>query len=348
MRQAHERDPENAQARANLALALSELAQFYDDQRGDPRTARKHFLEVLKLREGLAADPANVTAQRDVAVTYLKLGRLAMRGMDRAGAHDWHQKACRRLELAAQADADNSELQRYLALANAVLGDLTADTDPKAARPYYRRALRLRRPLEEGDPNNLWARAEVADTHARLVVLYVRQRDEGRARTHALEAARRLETLPLDPKDLPVRIPRSITCNHLALFLADCTDPAHREPRRAVKLAEQAVALAPKFGTYRSTLGVAHYRAGNATAALEQFDQAKGLRVDGCKEWLFRALAHARLKELEEARRWFDRAERWLDAHPQMSADLTRLRDEAAATLGSAGPPKKEPKPADK
>src|SRR5262249_10976986 len=68
--------------------------------------------------------------------------------------------------------------------------------------------------------------------------------------------------------------------NHCAWLLASAPDAKLRNPGEAVKLAQKAVELAPKVGTYWNTLGVAHYRAGdwkNAFVALEKsMDLCKG------------------------------------------------------------------------
>src|SRR5438477_539797 len=49
--------------------------------------------------------------------------------------------------------------------------------------------------------------------------------------------------------------------NALAWLLATCPEAKRRDPNRAVKLAQQAVQLAPKDANCWGTLGTAHYRA---------------------------------------------------------------------------------------
>jgi hypothetical protein len=51
-------------------------------------------------------------------------------------------------------------------------------------------------------------------------------------------------------------------------------------------------------------------------------------------DWLFLALAHAKLGRPDEARRWYDRAARRMDAPPPRDAALGLLRAEAASLLG--------------
>jgi tetratricopeptide (TPR) repeat protein len=52
----------------------------------------------------------------------------------------------------------------------------------------------------------------------------------------------------------------------LARLLVTCSDTKIRNASRAVELAEKAVELAPNAGHFWNTLGVAHYRSGDASA----------------------------------------------------------------------------------
>src|SRR5262249_20378251 len=57
--------------------------------------------------------------------------------------------------------------------------------------------------------------------------------------------------------------------NDLAWLLATCPQPELREPARAVELASKAVDLAPLAGGSWNTLGVANFRVGDWTSAIE-------------------------------------------------------------------------------
>src|SRR5262249_5099711 len=69
--------------------------------------------------------------------------------------------------------------------------------------------------------------------------------------------------------------------NQLAWSLATCPDPKFRDPRRAVRLAQQATRHTPPpnmtGGSYWHTLGVACYRAGNWKQTLEALE--KGFKL---------------------------------------------------------------------
>jgi hypothetical protein len=67
-------------------------------------------------------------------------------------------------------------------------------------------------------------------------------------------------------------------------------------------------------------------------------DESVRLRKGGdAFDWLYLALAHAKLGRPDEARRWYDRAARWMDTAPPRDAALRLLRAEAAGLLGLAG-----------
>src|SRR5262245_26780695 len=132
----------------------------------------------------------------------------------------------------------------------------------------------------------------------------------------------------LDPKDAGCR-------NKLAWLLATLADPSLRNPTHAVELAKEAVALAPKVGTFWNTLGAAHYRAGNWAEAVAALDRSMKLSNGGDGfDWFFLAMAHWQLDNEEEARKWYDQAVRWMDKEAPQSEDLRRFRAEASELLG--------------
>jgi WD40 repeat protein len=130
-------------------------------------------------------------------------------------------------------------------------------------------------------------------------------------------------------------------CNDLAWRLATCAEPHLRNPARALELARRAVTLAPDEGDFWNTLGAAHYRAGNWTAAAAALHKSIDLRRGGNSfDWFFLALAQWQLGQKDEARKRYDQAVAWMTKYAPHDEDLTRVRAEAAELLGIA---KKEP-----
>jgi serine/threonine protein kinase len=134
--------------------------------------------------------------------------------------------------------------------------------------------------------------------------------------------------------------------NNLAWFLATCPAPSLRDGKRAQALARQAVGRAPQVGPYWSTLGAAHYRAGDGKAAVTALQQAMKLQAGGnIFDWFFLAMAHWQLGARAEAYLWYDRAARALEKARPGHPELQRFRAEAAALLGL--PPPARPGPAE-
>jgi tetratricopeptide (TPR) repeat protein len=130
--------------------------------------------------------------------------------------------------------------------------------------------------------------------------------------------------------------------NELAWFLAACPDEQFRNPKEAVELAEKAVKTSPTFGVYWRTLGVARYRAGDARGAVAALEKSLELGINtfgnrnrpDSSEWFFLAMAHWRLGDKEQARKWYDKAVEWTDKNRPKDPKLLRFRAEAADLLG--------------
>lgn len=118
----------------------------------------------------------------------------------------------------------------------------------------------------------------------------------------------------------------------LALFLATSPDPKYRDPRLAVELATKAVEADSRKGVYWGALGVAHYRAGNWQDAVRAIDKASTLRSGG-DVLLFRAMAHWKLDEKDEARKWYEQGVQWIEKHAPKDEAMRRIRAEAEEIL---------------
>src|SRR5205085_6368163 len=107
-------------------------------------------------------------------------------------------------------------------------------------------------------------------------------------------------------------------------------DPNFRDPKLDVELAMKAVELDPTNPACPSTLGAAQYRAGDWKAAITALEKSLELRKGGdATEWFFLAMAHWQLGEIEEARKWYDRAIAWMDKNNPKDEELRCFRDEA-------------------
>ena len=131
--------------------------------------------------------------------------------------------------------------------------------------------------------------------------------------------------------------------NNLAWLLVTCPDEALRDPRRAIELCGRALESNPDDAKLWNTLGLAHYRAGDWQAAIAALSKACELGNGGIAfDWYFLAMAHCRLGQVDDARKWHQQAVEWEEKHGpllatnrQVADELRRFRTEAEELLGS-------------
>jgi tetratricopeptide (TPR) repeat protein len=111
--------------------------------------------------------------------------------------------------------------------------------------------------------------------------------------------------------------------------------PELRDPVLAIQLAERAVELAWRQGECWNMLGMARYRAGDWTGAIEALNKSVELRDGGdASDWLFLAMSHWQLDNQDETRRWYRQAIRSMQEEKVQDEQLQRFHAEAAELLG--------------
>ena len=168
-----------------------------------------------------------------------------------------------------------------------------------------------------------------------LTILSSIARDQGR-----LDDARKgyEKALAALRRTLSARTPEVQRCMaDYAWMLAAATDPAYRDPHRAIELANELIQNSPKVRDVWTTLGVAHYRAGawnDAIAALEKSEAAvPGLFT--AANGFFLAMAYCQLGEKEKGREWYAKALLSAETASQPTRrELALFRAEASTLLG--------------
>ena len=122
--------------------------------------------------------------------------------------------------------------------------------------------------------------------------------------------------------------------NDLAWLLLNHPDPSSREPARALTLASHLVEKCTTSSVYWNTLGVAYFRTDDFETAVTALERAITLGSGGTAfDYIFLAMAHARLGNREESRRYLVQAifQKGKDypSHPE----LARFCDEAHAMI---------------
>jgi serine/threonine protein kinase/Tfp pilus assembly protein PilF len=132
---------------------------------------------------------------------------------------------------------------------------------------------------------------------------------------------------------IPLAAPRAPLQNELAWLLATCPKLKIRNARRAVELSREAVAQMPQAGGYWTTLGVAHYRAGDWKVAVAELTRSIELHGENACNCFFQAMAHWQSGEKEEARKWHGRAVAWMEKNKPHDEELRRFQAEATELL---------------
>jgi tetratricopeptide (TPR) repeat protein len=306
---------------------------------GDGAGAEEHYRQALgQRRRLLAMFGGNDQVRFRLAHDHVRLAQLRHRAGDRADADRHFRDAT---ELVGQLVGEFPHVEDYaLALAECCLqlGNLHETTDPTAAGAHFRRALDILPKLVADHPGLAAARHLLAEIHIALGSL---ARSEGRPAEAADHFRTARDLLTVLAADLPdggsgPGGPGN-NQNTLAWFLASCPDPQFRDPHRAVELARQAVARAPKQADYWNTLGTACYRAGRPGDAVTALERAIAYRVGGgdAMDYFILAMARRQLGDQEQSRRAYDEALRWLKRFPgAQGSELGRIRVEAEEVLG--------------
>jgi tetratricopeptide (TPR) repeat protein len=220
-------------------------------------------------------------------------------------------------------------------VARLLAGVLKNSGRPAEIAKGYRRALELAEKRAAQSPAQVGFRFLTAYWHSALGSVFTSTgRGAEAANAYRQAAADYRAALERNQKHVPA-------LNDYAWLLATCPEVTLRDGRRAVALAKQAVGLAPRAGYLWNTLGLAHYQAGDWSAAITALE--KSLELDaGIPEWwarraaystFFLAMAHWHLRDHKESRRWYDRAVAWMEKHEPKDEELRRFRAEAAALL---------------
>ncbi|HZU35957.1 MAG TPA: protein kinase, partial [Gemmataceae bacterium] len=142
----------------------------------------------------------------------------------------------------------------------------------------------------------------------------------------------------IDPATHQPNAVLALKANNEAWRLATDPDPRARDIPGAVERAKKAVQWEPGNSTYWNTLGVALYRGGQYRAAIAALKKSEELAPghDFSCNACFLAMAHWRLGEKNQAKKWYGQTVQWMEKNKSKDEELIRFRREAAALLGMA------------
>jgi hypothetical protein len=153
--------------------------------------ARDVYEKSLAIRLQLARDESNAGAQRDVSVSYEKLGDVRMAMNDLAGAREFYEKDLA-LALKLARDETNVQAQRDLWISIAKLGDVRARlNDWAGARDSYEQSFAICERFLRKHPEDREFHSFRDVTQLALAAAVARLGDHGRASRLAGEVAER-------------------------------------------------------------------------------------------------------------------------------------------------------------
>ena len=139
------------------------------------------------------------------------------------------------------------------------------------------------------------------------------------AKLYLQEARTTLKVAAELSKDQPISL------DGLAWFLSSCQQASLRDPALALELAESAVRKEPENKAYLATLGLAHYRMGHWSEALQAIK--KEIRIGkgaDTADWFVLAMAYQRLGDKDQAIRCYRRADAQRKKGQEPSEDATK------------------------
>jgi tetratricopeptide (TPR) repeat protein len=317
--------PDRLEFRTELALTL-EAQGFFFLNTGRVHQAEAAVREALELHQRLLAQGhAHGPIQRYTARSFASLARVLAAAGRTQEAEQAYQQAVTLLEPLVGELPESMLCRGDLAQTLTNLANLFKETlRRQGAADTYRRVIQHCEILRTGFPENSQYLRLLVDSYLELVELLWQL---GR-QSEAAEPYRKL--LEIDSEDAGIN-------NNRAWFLVTTPEPRLRDPSLAVRLAQKAVSAKPKSGNCRNTLGVALYRRGDDKAAIAELEEAMRLRAGGdSSDWFILALAHWRLGNRDEARKWLALAVQWMDKHKPNDADLRRFRAEAEAVVSDS------------
>src|SRR5205814_767582 len=112
---------------------------------GQPKEALAYFEELLAVRQRLAvANPQNGQAQRDLSLSYNRLGDVTLQLGQTQEALDFYQRCLAVSQRLTEADPKNAVAQRDLSVIYSGLGEVSQKMkDYPAAIGWYRKAMKI-------------------------------------------------------------------------------------------------------------------------------------------------------------------------------------------------------------
>ncbi len=170
-----------------LAVAGMAISDNVLDYRNLPTALALLTATGSVIRQLAEADPTSADKQRDLSVSYIKLGDVSKLAGNLQAARDYFDKGLGISRKLAEDDPDrnNADKQRDLSITFYKLGEVSQEEgNLKAARVYFEDGLRISRKLAKDDPTNAVKKSDLSNSYDRLGVVSKAERNLKAARDY--------------------------------------------------------------------------------------------------------------------------------------------------------------------
>jgi tetratricopeptide (TPR) repeat protein len=329
--------PDVAGYRHYLAVSHIKLGAVHNDIAGQDRQverplAEEAYRQAKSILEKLAAESPTRPAYRlDLAMADNNLGAVLHVAGKLTQAEELYRQSLAIYQKLADDFPDIPDYQHELARGHGNLGLLLERTGRhKEAEQAHRQAVFAYEKLVAAVPSRLDYSNAMINSHLSLGQLL-----ENTTQYREAEKVYR-QALELHPNNPDFQ-------NHLAWLLMNCADPKMRRPAEAVELAQSLIHQDDKSASRWTTLGAAHYRAGNYDDAVKALETALKISPpNDSRQWIFLAMAESKRGNKTQARQWYDLAAAWMEknedrvnANSKAREIFPRMHAEAEQVLAS-------------
>ena len=235
---------------------------------GDTAGATASYRKAVDILEAsVAANPAAAQARRDLSVSYVKLGDMALQAGDAATALASYSKALEASEALRVTAPSDLDVRRTVAFSHHKVGNaLSANGDVTRSLEHHRSALALRKAILTEMPSDVRANREVAISNARISRLLRDRGDLAAALDHARMGMSISEKLvAAQPENAEARRDLGIDYQDLGLIQIKMGDfaGAIEHFRKSLAMDEAALAADPRNAGAQRDVAFGHSQIGD-------------------------------------------------------------------------------------
>jgi serine/threonine-protein kinase len=271
-------EPNSDKARGNLSVMVTRLGDMERELRGDPRAARAHYEEALRLRRDIIDHPRSgdfTALDHTIALSHLEL-RLGQTDLDVGdpSAARGHFQTCmeqRRRWSAAKPELD--EGRSYLAEAWMWLGVCGWHLrDESAVRDGFGQSVALCDVLIKKHPNAFWFKADLAEIQGYRGDAWLRSGKTNEAKASFDESLANLQAaLTRQPDETAFRAALAMTEARLARF-SNAPDDARKHDEVALRIYAELLQIEPNNLAWQGAFARQLARCGKPVDAASKAD----------------------------------------------------------------------------